>query len=178
MLSFNPLLKQESETHFAIKYDARGHRRFYRKTQDGHWVLVPKDVFCALRASVRQEENACLSEITHGVISLTELESSATPLDHPVNVLLSDMGESPEVILIEREERKQLAEQVRRVVESFPIQDQDLIWTTIADNTSSADYASRIGVHRDTVSRRKRQLMQALQSELLSIYESYKRGPL
>jgi len=178
MLSFNPLLKQESETHFAIKYDARGHRRFYRKTQDGHWVLVPKDVFCALRASVRQEENACLSEVTHGVILLTELESGATPLDHPVNVLLSDVEESPEAILIEREERTQLAEKVRRVVESFPINDQDLIWATIAGNTSSADYAAKIGVHRDTISRRKRQIMKALQQELLSIYESDKRGTL
>lgn len=178
MLSFNPLLKQESETHFAIKYDARGHRRFYRKTQDGHWVLVPKNVFCALRASVRQEENACSSEVTHGVISLTELEDNATPLNHPVNILLSDVEESPEIILIEREERTQLAEQVRRVVESFPTKDQDLIWATIADNTSSADYASKIGVHRDTVSRRKRQLMKLLQKELLSVYESYKRGTL
>ena len=178
MLSFNPLMKQESETHFAIKYDTRGHRRFYRKTQDGHWVLVPKNVFCALRASVRQEENACSSEVTHGVISLTELEDNATPLDHPVNVLLSDVEESPEAILIGKEERARLAEQVRRVVESFPVQDQDLIWATIADSTSSADYASRIGVHRDTVSRRKRQLMKLLQKELLSVYESYKRGTL
>lgn len=171
-------MKQESETHFAIKYDTRGHRRFYRKTQDGHWVLVPKNVFCALRASVRQEENACSSEVTHGVISLTELEDNATPLDHPVNVLLSDVEESPEAILIGKEERARLAEQVRRVVESFPVQDQDLIWATIADSTSSADYASRIGVHRDTVSRRKRQLMKLLQKELLSVYESYKRGTL
>ena len=75
MLDFNPLLKQESETHFSVRYDARGHRRFYRKTQEGCWVLVPKDVFCMLRASVRQEENACLSEASHGVIPLTGLES-------------------------------------------------------------------------------------------------------
>lgn len=177
-MDFNPLLKQESETHFSVRYDARGHRRFYRKTQDGRWVLVPKDVFCMLRASVRQEENACLSEASHGVISLTELESGATALDHPDGVLLSDMEESPEILLIEKEERVRLAEQVRRVVESFPIQDQNLIWATIADSTSSIDYASRIGVHRDTVSRRKRQLMKALQKELLSVYESYKRGSL
>ena len=32
--------------------------------------------------------------------------------------------------------------------------------------------------NRDTVSRRKRQLMKALQKELLSVYESYKRGTL
>ena len=177
-MDFNPLLKQESETHFSVRYDARGHRRFYRKTQDGRWVLVPKDVFCMLRASVRQEENACLSEASHGVISLTELESGATALDHPDGVLLSDIEESPEILLIEKEDRTQLAEQVRRVVESFPVQDQDLIWATIADNTSSADYASKIGVHRDTVSRRKRQLMKLLQKELLSVYESYKRGTL
>ena len=178
MLDFNPLLKQESETHFSVRYDARGHRRFYRKTQEGRWVLVPKDVFCMLRASVRQEENACLSEASHGVIPLTELESGTTTSDCPVNVLLSDTEESPETLLIEKEERAQLAEHVRRVVESFPIQDQDLIWATIADSTSSADYASRIGVHRDTVCRRKRQLMKLLHKELLSVYESYKRGTL
>ena len=178
MLDFNPLLKQESDTHFSVRYDARGHRRFYRKTQQGRWVLVPKDVFCALRASVRQEENACSSEVTHGVISLTELESGATALDHPDGVLLSDMEESPESLLIGKEERARLAEQIRRGVESFPVQDQNLIWATIADNTSSADYASRIEVHRDTVCRRKRQLMKALQKELLSVYESYKRGTL
>lgn len=177
-MDFNPLLKQESETHFSVRYDARGHRRFYRKTQEGCWVLVPKDVFCMLRASVRQEENACLSEASHGVISLTELESETAALDHPDSVLLSDAEKSPEVILIEKEDKTQLAEQVRRVVESFPIQDQDLIWATIADNISSADYASKIGVHRDTVSRRKRQLIEALQKELLSVYESYKRGIL
>lgn len=178
MLDFNPLLKQESETHFSVRYDARGHRRFYRKTLAGRWVLVPKEVFCMLRASVRQEENACLSEASHGVISLTELESETAALDHPDSVLLSDAEKSPEVILIEKEDKTQLAKQVRRVVESFPIQDQDLIWATIADNISSADYASRIGVHRDTVSRRKRQLIEALQKELLSVYESYKRGTL
>lgn len=178
MLDFNPLLKQESETHFSVRYDARGHRRFYRKTQEGCWVLVPKDVFCMLRASVRQEENARLSEASHGVISLTELESGSATSDCPVNVLLSDAEESPESILIGKEERARLAEQVRKVVESFPIQDQDLIWATIADNTSSADYASKLGVHRDTVSRRKRQLMKLLQKELLSVYESYKRGTL
>lgn len=177
-MDFNPLLKQESETHFSVRYDARGHRRFYRRTQDGRWVLVPKDVFCMLRASVRQEENACLSEASHGVISLTELESETAALDHPDSVLLSDAEKSPEVILIEKEDKTQLAEQVRRVIESFPIHDQNLIWSTIADNTSSADYASRIGVHRDTVSRRKRQLMKLLQKELLSVYESYKRGTL
>ncbi len=178
MLDFNPLLKQESETHFSVRYDARGHRRFYRKTQEGRWVLVPKDVFCMLRASVRQEENACLSEASHGVIPLTELQSETTAFDHPDSVLLSDVEESPENLLIEKEDRTRLAEQVRRVVESFPVQDRDLIWATIADNTPSADYASRIGVHRDTVSRRKRQLMKALQKELLSVYESYKRGTL
>lgn len=178
MLDFNPLLKQESETHFSVRYDARGHRRFYRKTQEGRWVLVPKDVFCMLRASVRQEENACLSEASHGVISLTELESGSATTDCPVNVLLSDTEESPETLLIEKEERAQLAEHVKKVVESFPVQDQDLIWATIADSTSSADYASRIGVHRDTVSRRKRQLMKLLQKELLSVYESYRRGTL
>ena len=178
MLDFNPLLKQESETHFSVRYDARGHRRFYRKTQDGRWVLVPKDVFCMLRASVRQEENACLSEASHGVISLTELESETTAFDHPNSVLLSDAEKSPEVILIENEDKTQLAEQVRRVVESFPVQDQDLIWATIADNISSANYASKIGVQRDTVSRRKRQLIEALQKELLPVYESYKRGTL
>ena len=178
MLDFNPLLKQESETHFSVRYDARGHRRFYRKTQQGRWVRVPKDVFCMLRASVRQEENACLSEASHGVISMTELENGASALDHPTGVVLSDVEESPEILLIEKEERARLAEQVRRVVESFPTKDQDLIWATIADNTSSADYASKIGVHRDTVSRRKRQLMKALQKELLSVYESYKRGTL
>lgn len=177
-MDFNSLLKQESETHFSVRYDARGHRRFYRKTQQGRWVRVPKDVFCMLRASVRQEENACLSEASHGVISLTELESETAALDHPDSVLLSDAEKSPEVILIEKEDKTQLAEQVRRVVESFPIQDQNLIWATIADSTSSIDYASRIGVHRDTVSRRKRQLMKALQKELLSVYESYKRGTL
>lgn len=178
MLDFNPLLKQESETHFSVLYDARGHRRFYRKTQQGRWVRVPKDVFCMLRASVRQEENACLSEASHGVISLTELESGTTALDHPDSVFLSDVEESPEILLIDKEERVRLAEQVRSVVESFPTKDQDLIWATIADNTSSADYASKIGVHRDTVSRRKRQLMKLLQKELLSVYESYKRGTL
>ena len=177
-MDFNPLLKQESETHFSVLYDARGHRRFYRKTHDGSWVLVPKDVFCMLRASVRQEENACLSEASHGVISMTELENGASALDHPTGVLLSDTEESPESLLIGKEERARLAEQVRRVVESFPVQDQDLIWATIADNTSSADYASKIGVHRDTVSRRKRQLIEVLQKELLSVYESYKRGTL
>lgn len=177
-MDFNPLLKQESETHFSVRYDARGHRRFYRKTQEGQWVLVPKDVFCMLRASVRQEENACLSEASHGVIPLTELESGTATSDCPVNVLLSDTEESPETLLIEKEERAQLAEHVKKVVESFPIQDQDLIWSTIADNTSSADYASKIGVHRDTVSRRKRQLIEALQKELLSVYESYKRGTI
>ena len=178
MLDFNPLLKQESETHFSVRYDARGHRRFYRRTQDGRWVLVPKNVFCMLRASVRQEENACLSEASHGVISLTELENGASALDHPTGVLLSDTEESPEILLIEKEERVRLAEQVRSVVESFPTKDQDLIWATIADNTSSANYASKIGVHRDTVSRRKRQLIEALQKELISVYESYKRGTL
>jgi DNA-directed RNA polymerase specialized sigma24 family protein len=178
MLDFNPLLKQESETHFSVRYDARGHRRFYRKTQEGRWVLVPKDVFCMLRASVRQEENALISEASHDILSLTELESGTTVLDHPDSVWLSDIEESPESLLIGKEERARLAEQVRRVVESFPVQDQDLIWATIADNTSSADYASRIGVHRDTVSRRKRQLMKLLQKELLSVYESYKRGTL
>ena len=177
-MDFNPLLKQESETHFSVRYDARGHRRFYRKTQEGRWVLVPKEVFCMLRASVRQEENACLSEASHGVISLTELESESAISDCPVNVLLSDIEESPESLLIGKEERARLAEQVRKVVESFPVQHQDLIWATIADNTSSADYASRIGVHRDTVSRRKRQLMKLLQKELSSVYESYKRGTL
>lgn len=178
MLDFNPLLKQESETHFSVRYDARGHRRFYRKTQEGRWVLVPKDVFCMLRASVRQEENALISEASHDVISLTELESGTTVLDHPDSVLFSGVEESPEILLIEKEERTRLAEQVRRVVESFPTKDQDLIWATIADNTSSADYASKISVHRDTVSRRKRQLMKLLQKELLSVYESYKRGTL
>ena len=178
MLDFNPLLKQESETHFSVRYDARGHRRFYRKTQEGRWVLVPKDVFCMLRASVRQEENALISEASHDVISLTELESGTTVLDHPDSVLFSDVEESPEILLIEKEERARLAEQVRRVVESFPTKDQDLIWATIADNTSSADYASKISVHRDTVSRRKRQLMKLLQKELLSVYESYKRGTI
>lgn len=177
-MDFNPLLKQESETHFSVLYDARGHRRFYRRTQDGRWVLVPKNVFCMLRASVRQEENACLSEASHGVISLTELENGASALDYPTGVLLSDTEESPEILLIEKEERARLAEQVRRVVESFPTKDQDLIWATIADNISSANYASKIGVHRDTVSRRKRQLMKLLQKELLSVYESYKRGTL
>lgn len=178
MLGFNPLLKQESETHFSVRYDARGHRRFYRKAHDGSWVLVPKDVFCMLRASVRQEENACLSEASHGVISLTELENGASALDHPTGVLLSDTEESPEILLIKKEERVRLAEQVRSVVESFPTKDQDLIWATIANNTSSANYASRIGVHRDSVSRRKRQLMKLLQKELLSVYESYKRGTM
>ena len=178
MLDFNPLLKQESETHFSVRYDARGHRRFYRKTQEGRWVLVPKDVFCMLRASVRQEENALISEASHDVISLTELESGTTVLDHPDSVLFSDVEESPEILLIEKEERARLAEQVRRVVESFPTKDQDLIWATIADNISSANYASKIGVHRDTVSRRKRQLMKLLQKELLSVYESYKRGTI
>lgn len=76
MLDFNPLLKQDSETHFSVLYDARGHRRFYRKTQEGRWVLVPKNVFCMLRASVRQEENACLANKfveTHQVYSLSKL---------------------------------------------------------------------------------------------------------
>ncbi len=177
-MNFNILVKQESDTHFAVKYDARGHRRFFRKTQDGRWVLVPKDVFCLLRASVRQEENACLSEASHGVISLTELERGATPADYKNDVLIAETEESPEIILIEKEERMKLAEQVRKVVESLPVRDQDLIWATIADNKSSADYASKIGVHRDTVSRRKRLLMKALQKELLSIYESYKKGTL
>jgi len=40
MLDFNSLLKQESETHFSVRYDARGHRRFYRKTQEGR-LIVP-----------------------------------------------------------------------------------------------------------------------------------------
>lgn len=165
--------RQESRTHFRVHYDAQGHKLFYRKTCDGKWIHVSREVFGVLRSSVRREEYAQEVEQNLGIIPLPALDNESSNL----NVFLCAVA-SPEEIFLSTEEKSRLKYQINMVIDSFPISDQALIWEVIVNGVKPSDYAARIGVHRGTVSRRKKQLLIALRDKLRNINESYKKGTL
>lgn len=163
----------ESRTHFRVRYDAEGHKLFYRKSADGKWILVSPEVFRIIRSSVRKEEYEQEAEIEHGVVSLSLLNDEPKGRD-----LFLYTVDSPEDLLISSEDKSQIIHQVQEVIESFPLSDQALIWDVIANGMKTSEYAVKIGVHRDTVSRRKRLLKKILCEKLSTFYESYRKGTL
>lgn len=163
----------ESRTHFRVRYDAEGHKLFYRKSADGKWILVSPEVFRIIRSSVRKEEYEREAELEHGVFSLSLLN------DEPKGQgSLLYTVDSPEDLLISSEDKSQIVHQVQEAIESFSISDQVLIWDVIMNDMKTSEYAAKIGVHRDTVSRRKKLLTKILCEKLSTLYESYRKGTL
>lgn len=163
----------ESRTHFRVRYDPEGHKLFYRKNADGKWILVSPEVFRIIRSAVRKEEYEQETELEHGVFSLSLLN------DEPKGQgLLLYTVDSPEDLMISSEDKNQIIHKVQEVIESFSISDQALIWDVIINDMKTSEYAAKIGVHRDTVSRRKRLLTKLLCEKLSDLYESYRKGTL
>ncbi|MBQ6331775.1 MAG: hypothetical protein IJI34_03270 [Clostridia bacterium] len=165
--------RPESRTHFRVRYDAEGHKLFYRKSADGKWILVSPEVFRIIRSSVRKEEYEQEAELEHGFFSLSLLNDE--PKGQSSFIYTVD---SPEDLLISSENKIKIIHQVQEVIESFSISDQALIWYVIVNDMKSSEYAAKIGVHRDTVSRRKRLLTKILCEKLSTLYESYRKGTL
>lgn len=165
--------RPESRTHFRVRNDAEGHKLFYRKSADGKWILVSPEVFRIIRSSVRKEEYEQEAELEHGVFSLSLLYNEPKgqgPIPYTVD--------SPEDLLISSEDKSQIIHQVQEVIESLPVSDQALIWDVIVNDMKTSEYAAKIGVHRDTVSRRKRLLTKILCEKLSTLYESCRKGTL
>lgn len=165
--------RPESRTQFRVRYDAEGHKLFYRKGADGKWIQVSPEVFRIIRSSVRKEEYEQESELEHGVFSLSLLNDE--PKSQGSFLYTVD---SPEDLLISSEDKSQLIHQVHEVIGSFSVSDQVLIWDVIVNDMKTSEYAEKIGVHRDTVSRRKRLLTKILCEKLSTLYESYRKGTL
>ena len=163
----------ESRTHFRVRYDPGGHKLFYRKNADGKWILVSPEVFRIIRSSVRKEEYEQEAEIEHGIFSLSLLNDEPKGQGSILYTV-----DSPEDLMISSEDKSQIIHQVQEVIESFPLSDQALIWDVIANGMKTSEYAVKIGVHRDTVSRRKRLLTKILCEKLSTFYESYRKGTL
>ncbi len=166
-------IRPESRTHFRVRYDAEGHKLYYRKSADGKWILVSPEVFRIIRSSVRKEEYEQEAELEHGVFSLSLLND--VPKGQGSLLYTVD---SPEDLLISSEDKSQIVHQVQEAIESFSISDQVLIWDVIMNDMKTSEYAAKIGVHRDTVSRRKKLLTKILCEKLSTLYESYRKGTL
>jgi hypothetical protein len=122
---------------------------------------------------VRKEEYEQESELEHGVFSLSLL------IDEPKSQgSFLYTVDSPEDLLISSEDKSQLIHQVHEIIGSFSVSDQVLIWDVIVNDMKTSEYAGKIGVHRDTVSRRKRLLTKILCEKLSTLYESYRKGTL
>ena len=122
---------------------------------------------------MRKEEYEQEAELEHGVFSLSLLNDE--PKGQGTILYTVD---SPEDLLISSENKNQIIHQVQEVIESFSISDQSLIWDVIINEMKTSDYTAKIGVHRDTVSRRKRLLTKLLCEKLSDLYESYRKGTL
>ena len=122
---------------------------------------------------MRKEEYEQEAELEHGVFSLSLLNDE--PKGQGTILYTVD---SPEDLLISSENKNQIIHQVQEVIESFSISDQSLIWDVIINEMKTSEYTAKIGVHRDTVSRRKRLLTKLLCEKLSDLYESYRKGTL
>ena len=122
---------------------------------------------------MRKEEYEQEAEIEHGIFSLSLLNGEPKGQGSILYTV-----DSPEDLMISSEDKSQIIHQVQEVIESFPLSDQALIWDVIANGMKTSEYAAKIGVHRDTVSRRKRLLTKILCEKLSDLYESYRKGTL
>ena len=111
--------RPESQTHFRVRYDAEGHKLFYRKSADGKWIQVSPEVFRIIRSSVRKEEYEQEAEIEHGIFSLSLLNGEPKGQGSILYTV-----DSPEDLMISSEDKSQIIHQVQEVIESFPLSDQ------------------------------------------------------
>ena len=96
----------ESRTHFRVRYDAEGHKLFYRKSANGKWILVSPEVFRIIRSSVRKEEYEQEAEIEHSIFSLSLLNddpkgqgSILYTVDSPEDLLISSEDSAKSIVL-------------------------------------------------------------------------------